>query len=72
MTRQYPLWNEYWDDKSAKFAQIDVPIYALSSFSTMLHTEGTIRGFLFASSKDKWSVASGLALNGWANTDTMA
>ncbi|KIX02765.1 uncharacterized protein Z518_08707 [Rhinocladiella mackenziei CBS 650.93] len=54
MIRQYPLWNQYWDDKSAKFAQIDVPIYALSSFSTMLHTEGTLRGFLFSSSKDKW------------------
>ncbi|KIW97423.1 uncharacterized protein Z519_01007 [Cladophialophora bantiana CBS 173.52] len=54
MTRQYPLWNQYWEDKSAKFAQIDVPIYALASFSTMLHTEGTIRGFLFSSSKEKW------------------
>ncbi|QKX62957.1 uncharacterized protein TRUGW13939_10125 [Talaromyces rugulosus] len=54
MIRQYPLWNKYWEDKSAKFAQIDVPIYAVASFSTMLHTEGTIRGFLFSSSKDKW------------------
>ncbi len=56
MTRQYPLWNQYWDDKRAKFAEIDVPIYASASFSTMLHTEGTIRGFLFSSSKDKWFV----------------
>lgn len=58
MIRKYPLWNAYWDDKSAKFAQIDVPIYALASFSTMLHTEGTLRGFLLSSSKDKWSVSS--------------
>jgi predicted acyl esterase len=56
MIRRYPLWNQYWDDKSAKLGQIDVPIYAVASFSTMLHTEGTIRGFLFSSSKDKWSV----------------
>lgn len=54
MTRQYPLWNEYWADKSARLADIDCSIYALASFSTMLHTEGTIRGFLFSSSKDKW------------------
>jgi uncharacterized protein len=54
MTHRYPLWNAYWDDKSPKFANIECPIYALSSFSTMLHTEGTIRGFLFSSSKDKW------------------
>jgi len=56
MIRQYPLWNQYWDDKSAKFAHIDVPIYALASYSTMLHTEGTVRGFLFSSSNDKWWV----------------
>ena len=56
MIRRYSLWNQYWDDKSAKFDQIDVPIYAVASFSTMIHTEGTIRGFLFSSSKDKWSV----------------
>lgn len=56
MTRKYPLRNEYWDDKDAKFANIEVPVYALSSFSTMLHTEGSIRGFLFSSSKDKWCV----------------
>ncbi|KAH8886239.1 alpha/beta-hydrolase [Thozetella sp. PMI_491] len=54
MIRQYPLWNRYWEDKSAKLTQIDVPIYAAASFSTMLHTEGTIRGFLFSASKDKW------------------
>jgi predicted acyl esterase len=58
MIRQYPLWNQYWDDKSAKFAQIDVPIYAVASFSTMLHTEGSIRGFLFSPSKDKWYLVS--------------
>ena len=54
MIRQYPLWNSYWDDKSAKFANIECPIYALASYSTMLHTEGTIRGFLFSQSKEKW------------------
>ncbi|GAM43170.1 hypothetical protein TCE0_047f17760 [Talaromyces pinophilus] len=43
MIRKYSLWNAYWDDKSVKFAQIDVPIHALASFSTMLRTEGTIR-----------------------------
>jgi predicted acyl esterase len=56
MIRRYPLWNQYWEDKSAKLTQIEVPVYALSSFSTMLHTEGSIKGFLFSASKDKWSV----------------
>lgn len=58
MIRKYSLWNAYGDDKSVKFAQIDVPIHALASFSTMLRTEGTIRVFLFSSSEDKWSVSS--------------
>lgn len=64
MVRRYPLWNQYWDDKSAKFAQITVPIYAVASFSSMLHTEGSIRGFLFSSSEDKWFVVSNLSVCG--------
>jgi predicted acyl esterase len=58
MIRRYPLSNQYWDDKRAKLDRIDIPIYALASFSTCLHTEGSIRGFLFSASKDKWSAAS--------------
>lgn len=56
MIRRHPLYNPYWADKTAKLAQINVPIYALASWSTGLHTEGSIRGFLFSSSKDKWLV----------------
>lgn len=54
MIRQHPLFNSYWDDKSARIELIDVPMYAVASFSTMLHTEGTLRGFLLAQSKQKW------------------
>lgn len=54
MVRANPFWDAYWQDKSAQLTQVEVPVYALASYSTMLHTEGTIRGFLFASSKNKW------------------
>ncbi|KAL2837592.1 alpha/beta-hydrolase [Aspergillus pseudodeflectus] len=34
--------------------EIDIPMYALASYSTGLHTEGSLRGFLLSRSKDKW------------------
>ncbi|OQV07088.1 hypothetical protein CLAIMM_11572 [Cladophialophora immunda] len=54
MIRKYPLFNEYWADKRAKLTQINVPVYALASFSSGIHTLGSIKGFLFSSTKDKW------------------
>ncbi|KAG0646971.1 Cocaine esterase [Hyphodiscus hymeniophilus] len=54
MARKYPLVNGYWEDKHAKLKQISIPIYCLASYSTGLHTEGSIRGFLFSSSTEKW------------------
>lgn len=56
MIRKYPLLNGYWDDKRAKLEEIEVPMYVLASYSTGLHTEGSLRGFLFAESKEKWYV----------------
>lgn len=54
MIREHPLPNAYWKDKRARVENIDVPMYALASFSSGLHTEGSLRGFLFSMSKEKW------------------
>lgn len=54
MVEEYPHYNAYWDDKRPKLQNIDIPMYVLASYSTGLHTEGTIRGFQYASSKEKW------------------
>lgn len=54
MVDKYPLWNEYWEDKKPKLGNIKVPMYACASYSSGLHTEGSIRGFLLSSSKEKW------------------
>ena len=54
MIRKYPLLNDYWNDKRAKLERIEVPMYCLASYSSGLHTEGTIRGFLFSGSTEKW------------------
>ncbi|EWG51760.1 hypothetical protein FVEG_10649 [Fusarium verticillioides 7600] len=54
MLEKYPLFNDYWEDKSVKLEKIQVPTYVLASFSTALHTTGSIRGYHDISSKDKW------------------
>ena len=54
MIEKYPLMNEYWEDKKPKLRNINVPMYACASYSSGLHTEGSIRGFLLSSSKEKW------------------
>ncbi|KAK7222944.1 hypothetical protein V2G26_010947 [Clonostachys chloroleuca] len=54
MLEQYPLYNDYWDDKNVKLEKIQVPAYILASFSSALHTTGSIRGYHDISSKDKW------------------
>ena len=54
MVRKYPLPNAYWKDKRARVENISIPMYVLASFSSGLHTEGSLRGFLFSSSKEKW------------------
>jgi uncharacterized protein len=54
MIKKYPLMNEYWDDKRAKTDKIKVPTYVVASYSTCLHTPGTLRGFEDISHENKW------------------
>ncbi|KAL4808584.1 alpha/beta-hydrolase [Aspergillus unguis] len=44
MIRKDALWNGYWADKRARFRDIEVPMYVLASFSSGIHTEGSLRG----------------------------
>ncbi|OAL51437.1 alpha/beta-hydrolase [Pyrenochaeta sp. DS3sAY3a] len=54
MITKYPHMNAYWEDKNPDLKSIEVPMYVLMSYSTGLHTEGSFRGWKYASSKDKW------------------
>jgi predicted acyl esterase len=54
MVDKYGLFNDYWDDKKPKLRNITVPMYATASYSTGLHTEGSVRGFMLSKSKEKW------------------
>jgi len=46
--REQPGWNEYWEDKRADFSKLKVPCYNLASYSTNLHTDGSLRCFMEA------------------------
>jgi predicted acyl esterase len=54
MLDRYPMMNEYWEDKRARMDRIKVPAYILASFSTMLHTVGSFRGFEEIDHDEKW------------------
>ena len=54
MLTKYPLFNEYWQDKVARLGDIQVPSYVLASYSSALHTSGSIRAFRQIGSQDKW------------------
>lgn len=54
MLEKYLNCREYWDDKRARMDRIQVPAYILASFSTMLHTIGSFRGFEEIPHQDKW------------------
>lgn len=56
MAAKYPLWNEYWEDRKAKLDRITVPMYVVSSWTNLLHTRGTFKGYLGVSTPkmEKW------------------
>ncbi|KAH9205685.1 Alpha/Beta hydrolase protein [Leptodontidium sp. 2 PMI_412] len=51
---EHKYWNPYWEDKVAKYDQLDLPMYITGSYSTALHIEGSIKGFNYSNSKEKW------------------
>lgn len=54
MYRRCQTMNPYWADKRANIAAIEIPTYVVASYSTFVHTMGSIRGWLEVKSKDKW------------------
>lgn len=54
MYRRSPLQNNYWKDKRANIKNINIPTYVVASYSTFIHTMGSIRGWLEVDSPYKW------------------
>ena len=60
MYAEHPLWDAYWEGKTADLSQIEVPAYVVASWSDQgLHTRGTLEGFKRIRSKDKWLLVHG-------------
>ncbi|MEU6375773.1 CocE/NonD family hydrolase [Streptomyces sp. NPDC046909] len=52
--RRFPTFNAYWADKRAEFSQISVPAYVVASWTSPLHTHGTLQAFREIGTDKKW------------------
>jgi uncharacterized protein len=60
MYAEHPLWDAYWESKTADLSKIEVPAYVVASWSDQgLHTRGTLEGFKRIHSRHKWLVVHG-------------
>ncbi|MEI4271176.1 CocE/NonD family hydrolase [Klenkia sp. LSe6-5] len=51
---RFPLMNSYWADKRADLARISVPAYVVASWTSPVHTHGTLQAFREIGSEQKW------------------
>jgi predicted acyl esterase len=60
MYAEHPLWDAYWESKTADLSKIEVPAFVVASWSDQgLHTRGTLEGFKRMASRDKWLLVHG-------------
>jgi predicted acyl esterase len=60
MYAEHPMWDAYWESKTADLSKIEVPAYVVASWSDQgLHTRGTLEGFKRIRSRHKWLVVHG-------------
>lgn len=53
MLREHPLMNAYWEDKVARFEDIEIPAYITAGWSHF-HLRGALEGFRRIASPRKW------------------
>lgn len=53
MAREYPLMNEYWEDKIPDFSKVKIPVYQTAGFSHF-HLPGSVKAFRKCKSRRKW------------------
>jgi uncharacterized protein len=51
---RYPLIGDLWKSKAATLENITTPAYITASYSNLIHTLGTFRGWRRIKSADKW------------------
>jgi uncharacterized protein len=60
MYADHPLWDDYWESKTADLSKVEVPAYVVASWSDQgLHTRGTLEGFKRIRSRHKWLTVHG-------------
>jgi hypothetical protein len=52
--RRNPLLDDFWKTKAAQLENITAPAYIVASYSNLIHTLGTFRGWRRISSTEKW------------------
>jgi predicted acyl esterase len=56
MVRDFNNFKDYFEDKRVDFSKIDVPAYIGASYSTDIHTIGSLRAFEEIQHDKKWYV----------------
>ncbi len=51
---EYPLMGDLWASKAAELEKITAPAYVTASYSNLIHTPGTFRGWRRMASTEKW------------------
>ncbi|KAK5061392.1 hypothetical protein LTR84_007934 [Exophiala bonariae] len=54
MSESREHWDAYWESKRVDFSKIKIPSYVLASYSSMLHTVGSVRAFKEIDCDQKW------------------
>jgi uncharacterized protein len=55
MYRRYPKADSlYWKDKRPDISKISIPTYITASYTSFVHTMGSLRGWLQLSTSEKW------------------
>lgn len=54
MLERFPLMNAYWVDKWPALERITLPAYVVASWTSVIHTYGTLQAFRQLASPHKW------------------
>ena len=54
LSENHQFWHPYWESKRVDFSRIKIPTYVLASYSTMLHTVGSVRAYREIATENKW------------------
>lgn len=54
MLKRDATWNNYREDKAADLESITTPAYIAASYTSPIHTNGSIEGFMRLGTEEKW------------------